>query len=263
MMTVKYNYILVFSMIIAGCQLSMVNAFAQQAELKRERVFTGSGLYGFMNGGADQFLEYGVQKLTAREIIFEGEEYNIEVYEMPSPEDAFGIYSLHTFKCLRADTLGCIDCFSPYQLQAVLGNNYVSVVFPSGSDAAGANAGKVLRMYASMDDNSGIPAIPAVLKTGRPYSGRVKYLKGPLSVSTASSSLSRLIQDVAYTGIWFEQERRSKNYRALICLANQEDMEKIKEKIPSSALLENAADYIYISVNEKEEAEDDSGAFGF
>jgi hypothetical protein len=262
MITMKYNYILVFSMIIAGWQLSIVNASAQQVELKRERVFTGSGLYGFMNGGADQFLEYGVQKLTARDIIFEGEEYNIEVYEMPSPEDAFGIYSLHTFRCLRADTLGCIDCFSPYQLQAVSGNNYVSVVFPSGSHVAEKNVDKVLRMYVPTDD-SGIPAIPAVLKTERPYSGRLKYLKGPLSVSTANSSLSRLMQDIAYTGIWFEQERRSKNYRALIYLANQEDMEKIKEKIPSSALLENTADCIYISVNEKEEAEDDSGAFGF
>lgn len=25
-------------------------------QVKRERVFTGSGLYGFMNGGAEQFL---------------------------------------------------------------------------------------------------------------------------------------------------------------------------------------------------------------
>jgi hypothetical protein len=257
----KNNHMLLF-VIIAGCQLSMVNASAQQAELKRERIFTGSGLYGFMNGGADQFLEYGVQKLTARDIIFEGEEYSIEIYEMPSPEDAFGIYSLHTFRCLRADTLGCIDCFSPYQLQAVSGNNYVSVVFPSGSNAAGSNVDKALRMYVSMDEGR-LPAIPAVLKTKRPYSGRLKYLKGPLSVSTAASSLSRLMQDISYTGIWFEQERRSKSYRALIYPTNQEDAEKIKEKIPSSDILESTTDYIYITGNEKEETEDDSGVFGF
>ncbi|MDR0750865.1 MAG: hypothetical protein LBF62_15020 [Tannerellaceae bacterium] len=259
----KNNDILLFLMIIAGCCLSIAGGSAQQAELKRERVFTGSGLYGFMNGGADQFLEYGVQKLTAKDVIFEGEEYNIEIYEMPSPEDAFGIYSLHTFRCLRADTLGCIDCFSPYQLQAVSGNNYVSVVFPSGSVVAGENAGKVLRMYASMDDNSQAPAIPAVLKTGRPYSGRLKYLKGPLSVSAAGSSLSRLMQDISYTGIWFEQERRSNSYRALIYPANQEDMEKIKKKIPPSGILEHTADYIYISGHEKEETEDNPGIFGF
>jgi hypothetical protein len=258
----RNKYIVSFLLVIAGCLLPAANCFAQQAELKRERVFTGSGLYGFMNGGADQFLEYGVQKLTVRDIIFEGEEYTIEVYEMPSPEEAFGIYSLHTFRCLRADTLGCVDCLSPYQLQAVSGNTYVSVVFPSGSDLAGRNADKVLRMYAAMDTD-GIPAIPSVLKTERPYSGRLKYLKGPLSVSTVHSSFSRLMQDISYKGIWFEQERRSKTYRALIYPANEEEMKKIKKKIPSSDILAGTADYIYITGNEQEETGNDPGPFGF
>ena len=31
---------------------------AQEMTVKRERVFTGTGLYGYMNGGAEQFLEY-------------------------------------------------------------------------------------------------------------------------------------------------------------------------------------------------------------
>lgn len=96
---------------------------AQEVEVKRERTFTGSGLYGFMNGGAEQFLEYGVSRLVARDVVYEGQEYTIEIYDMPTPEDAFGIYSLHVFRCQRADTLACIDCLSPYQLQAVAGIN--------------------------------------------------------------------------------------------------------------------------------------------
>ena len=83
---------------------------AQEVKVKREREFTGSGLYGFMNGGAEQFLEYGVSKLVARDVVYEGQEYTVEIYDMPTPEDAFGIYSLHVFRCQRADTLGCIDC---------------------------------------------------------------------------------------------------------------------------------------------------------
>ena len=65
--------------------------YAQQikdVEVKRERVFTGEGLYGYMNGGADLYLEYGVYKLTARDLIYKGEEYMLEIYELPSPEDA-------------------------------------------------------------------------------------------------------------------------------------------------------------------------------
>ena len=109
---------------------------AQEMTVKRERVFTGTGLYGYMNGGAEQFLEYGVTKLTARDLEYDGEEYALEIYEMPTPEDAYGIYSLHVFRCQRADTLGCIDCLSPYQLQTVCGNRYVSLEFPSGSERA-------------------------------------------------------------------------------------------------------------------------------
>ena len=120
---------------------------AQEVKVKREREFTGSGLYGFMNGGAEQFLEYGVSKLVARDVVYEGQEYTVEIYDMPTPEDAFGIYSLHVFRCQRADTLGCIDCLSPYQLQAVAGNKYVSVVFPSGSAAAKSKADAVIRYY--------------------------------------------------------------------------------------------------------------------
>ena len=118
---------------------------AQEISVKRERVFTGTGLYGYMNGGAEQFLEYGVTKLTAYDLEYGGEEYALEIYEMPTPEDAYGIYSLHVFRCQRADTLGCIDCLSTYQLQTVCGNLYVSLVFPSGTKKAKQQADDILR----------------------------------------------------------------------------------------------------------------------
>ena len=154
--------------------------------VKRERVFTGSGLYGFMNGGAEQFLEYGVSRLTARDVVYKGEDYTLEIYEMPSPEDAFGIYSLHIFKCERTDALGCIDCLSPYQLQAVVGNKYVSVVFSSGSSAAKDAVDELIRLYLPMDGKEA-PQIPEILGIRSPYSGAVKYLRGPISVSSAST----------------------------------------------------------------------------
>lgn len=130
-----------------------LTVWGQDPEIKRERVFTGTGLYGFMNGGADQFLEYGVSKLTTRDVVYKGNEYTIDIYEMPTPEDAFGIYSLHVFKCSRADTLGCIDCLAPYQLQAVAGSKYISVVFPSGSAAAQSKVDELIRLYVPMEEN--------------------------------------------------------------------------------------------------------------
>ena len=66
-------------------------------QVKRERVFTGSGLYGFMNGGAEQFLEYGVSRLTARDVVYKGEDYTLENYEITSQENKIDINTIHIF----------------------------------------------------------------------------------------------------------------------------------------------------------------------
>lgn len=142
-------------------------------------------------------LEYGVSLLTARDVVYKGEDYTLEIYEMPSPEDAFGIYSLHIFKCERTDALGCIDCLSPYQLQAVVGNKYVSVVFSSGSSAAKDAVDELIRLYLPMDGKEA-PQIPEILGIRSPYSGAVKYLRGPISVSSASTSLAELLEDCPF-----------------------------------------------------------------
>lgn len=219
---------------------------AQEVEVRRTRTFTASGLYGFMNGGADQFLEYGVRKLLVEEITYQGEEYSVEVYEMPSPEDAFGIYSLHTFRCLRRDTLGCIDCLSPYQLQAVSGNHYVSVVFPSGSLSAKEKVDEVIRKYVPMNMETN-PFLPDLLEIDLPVSGRLKYLRGPLSATSVSLSFSKVVEDISYKGIWFLSEPSSKAYRALIIVNENEDIETIKKRLSSTHILGVGTGFVYLS----------------
>lgn len=234
----------------------------QDVKVKRERIFTGAGLYGFMNGGAEQFLEYGVTKLTARDVVYNGEDYSVEIYEMPSAEDAFGIYSMHIFKCQRADTLGGMDCLSPYQLQAVVGNKYASVVFPSGSDRAKAEADELLHFYLPINDKDNLQ-IPELLGISSPYSGVVKYVKGPISVSAVSASLTALVKDIAYSCIWFVAGKEAGRYRALIYFPDNMATQKLQKRLISSDILEVGKDFIYIKGTEKEEAADEDDDFGF
>ena len=239
-------------------QLSTLNCNSQ--ELQRERTFTASGLYGYMNGGADLYLEYGVEKLTVREVAYNGEAYNVEIYEMPSPEDAFGIYSLHTFRCQRADTLGCINCLSLYQLQTATGNYYVSVVFPSGSQRAKEGADELLRKYVPMEEAEK-PDFPALMEIDPPYSGNLKYMRGPISTSNVSYPFSKLVEDIPYSGIWFIMEKPSKEYRALICLPDNKEIDKIKERISPGQILQTGDGYLYITG--KEEEVENPNIFGF
>lgn len=234
----------------------------KEMSVTRERIFTGSGLYGFMNGGADLFLEYGVSRLVTRDVVYNKEEYTIDIYELPTPEDAFGIYSMHVFECEKSDCDNTINCLSPYQLQAVVDNKYISVVFASGSEAARGGAGEVMDRFVEKETDS-VLSIPVILIPHPPYSAVIKYLRGPLSISSASKELSRLMKDVSFRGIWFKGDRREGTFTAYILTDGEEAGEVIKNKLDPDLILEESEEGILISGQEKEEESPDFGPFGF
>ena len=234
----------------------------QEPEIKRERVFMGAGLYGFMNGAADQFLEYGCKSLVNRDINYKGEAFTVDIYEMPAREDAYGIYSMHVYRCQHADSLGSIDCFSPYQLQAVVDNLYISIVFHSGSTRAQQIAGELIPLYVSVEHSS-MPDIPEEIASLPPFSGVVKYLRGPLSVSKTSRDLAALLKDVAYRGVWFRADTQTKTYKAAILFSSSEEKEKFKQIIPSSDILRSDDHVLFIQRKEMESEPSKLGEFGF
>ncbi|OCW92396.1 hypothetical protein A9168_16205 [Macellibacteroides sp. HH-ZS] len=233
----------------------------KDVEIKRERVFTGEGLYGYMNGGADLYLEYGVYKLTAKDLIYKGEEYLLEIYELPSSEDAFGIYSLNVFKCLRADTLGCIDCLSAYQLQRVSGNRYISLVFPSGSAKARNEADSLLRLFVVEDEAK--PVIPDILGVKEPVSGHLKFARGKLSASNAQPSLFNLLDGVKIKALWHLSDKATRENRALIYPEDKACVKLIKNRIPEEDVLMTGENYIFIKCREEESPTQSSSPFGF
>ena len=243
-------------------------------EIRRERTFTGDGLYGFINGAADLFFEYGFKTLTNRDITYKGESFTIDIYEMPGCNDAYGIYSMHVFRCRQADSIVAIDCTSPYQLQAVVDNLYVSIVFPSGSDRAQQIAGELIPLFVNTE-NSSLPEIPPKDKSGKsplpdipqeiasspPYSGIVKYLRGPISVSGTSRDLTALLKDVAYQGVWFRADPQTKSYKAAILFSSPEAKEAFVKMVPNSDIFLSEDDTLFIRRKEIEPTPTKSGEF--
>jgi hypothetical protein len=228
-------------------------------EVKRERTFTGTGLYGYMNGGADLFLEYGVRKLITRDLLFEGEEYTLDLYELPSPEDAYGIYSVHVFKCNDADRNGRIDCLSDYQLQTVSGNYYVSLVFTSGSKKAQENADRILLNYLNEEDEQRV-GFPEFVKP--PYSGVVKFVRGRIALSSVQMSLANLLATMPYTGVWLTKTAEDE-VEAFVSFNDDVPVSRLKSQIASSDLLDVGKNWILFKSREKEKKEDSVGPFGF
>lgn len=244
------------------CCLLPACLWAQEVKVKRERTFPATAIYGYMNGGTDQFLEYGVQKLTVTELVYKEEEYTVEVFDMPSPEDAFGIYSLHVFKCTRTDVDNGINCLSPYQLQAAVGSAYISIVFPSGSDQARIHADEILLKYAPIGDTR-IASIPRLLGTDIPVSGNLKYLRGPLSLTKTNTTLAGLLKDIPYSGIWYLSDKAAKTYQALIYFASRSEVDKFKGTLTPDDILESGENFIYLKGDQKKETKEDTNNFGF
>ena len=176
----------IFPLIILSSEL----CFAQwpdslKVEILKERNFEGSALYGYMNGGSDLFFSYGFKLLKVQDIKYKGEAFQVEAFMMSDPLNAFGVYSVHTHRCLKADySLSgedrplYFDCLSKYQLQSAAGNKYISIVFHGGTESAAQKAEELMRAVLSQTTLE-MPIFPPHIDSlSRPLSGRVRYSEG-------------------------------------------------------------------------------------
>ena len=133
---------------------------------------------------------------------------------------------------------------------------------PSGSSAAKDAVDELIRLYLPMDGKEA-PQIPEILGIRSPYSGAVKYLRGPISVSNASTSLAELLEDCPFTGVWFVGERKTDYFQALIYVKDKKTLKRWGEKISASSCIRKGDDFIYIKGTEEETADEGHGDFGF
>jgi len=124
--------------VAASAQSSLVPAAISGmngVESARSRIFTEASLYGYINGGAELYLEYGFDTLIVTEMVIDGSDIKTEVYRMKDPDAAFGIFSVSRFRCNGGGKLTEYICRSAYQLQFCKGPYYVSIINDTGSEA--------------------------------------------------------------------------------------------------------------------------------
>lgn len=112
-------------------------------EEAHSRTFTDASLYGYINGGAELYLEYGFDTLIVTELVCEGRDLKLEVYRMKDPEAAFGIFSVSRFRCNGGAALTEHVCRSAYQFQFSKGPYYVSIINDTGSEADQRKSGEI------------------------------------------------------------------------------------------------------------------------
>lgn len=147
------------------------------------RIFIGKSLFGYIDGGAELYLEYGFSYMSVVEADFMDGRFKTEIYEMTGPEEAFGIFSVSRFHCNAMPYTTEVSCQTKYQLQFCKGSYYVSIINKTGSEndsVASITIGKLIIDKISEknpDFNSYIPAVtPLILSTN------CIFVKGKLGI---------------------------------------------------------------------------------
>lgn len=157
-----------------------------QAMINAPQTYDGESLWGYIDGGADIFLEYGFQSLMVQELIWNSEKIKVEVYLMKTPEGAFGIYSTSVIKCQQRDTLNNIDCVSRFQYQSAYGKLYITVTSESGSPGAQKLFFPIVRMIMQKNPQE-VLEFPDVFTQDRMLECRknLVYLQGSLGLQNS------------------------------------------------------------------------------
>ncbi len=168
------------------------------AKFTPARYFTGESLFGYMDGGAELYREYGISHAVITEFDLSGGHYKCEVYKMTGVEEAFGIYSVSKYHCLGSPTFSTYTCQTHYQLQICKGPYYISIINKAGNKAdsiASLKIGEILSekiMEPSIDLTCFIPG------TDAPYLQRNAVLaKGKLGLMNGATAWEDFFKDLS------------------------------------------------------------------
>ncbi len=145
--------------------------------------YTGDDFLQYRGSDAGLYLEYGFKNLLVQQLMLGNEEFRLEIFEMDSPEAAYGAYSVSVVRCNFRDTIADHDCQSRFHYLAAHGNLFIHITSVSGNPRIGSQllsiAGAVIR------SNPAAPfTLPEVFSQGRiQTSGKMIYFaKGAIGL---------------------------------------------------------------------------------
>ncbi len=111
------------------------NFLGQWKKADPAKRFTEADLYGYIDGGAELFLEYGFEQLTVQKYANGGDQIAVETYRMSDPAAATGVYLMKAGKETPAAGFKERHTANKYQLMFCRSRYYVIVNNLSGREA--------------------------------------------------------------------------------------------------------------------------------
>ena len=148
------------------------------------RVFTRADLYGYIDGGAELFLELGFDQLTLQKYRNGSNEFAVEIYRMTDPAAATGIYLMKRGKESPDAAFKARHTINRHQLMFVRDRYYVTVNNLSGADQMQASLiafGSVVTATLPADR---LPAELKALPLQALVPGSERLVRGPFGLQT-------------------------------------------------------------------------------
>jgi len=218
----------------------------KEVEITRERIFEGPALFGFMNGGAELFLEYGFQQMLEQRFTYKETPFVMEYYLMDSPENGYGIYSVHAYQCRRTDEVFPIECLTPGLLQIYYGHLYINLKCLDRSvdsqPLLDTLTALVVRKNAPTEEGKTLHlnSFPP------PYSGILYYVCGDLGLSAAHIGWAQLFAPYTHYAMWLRIDKESGEATAMVHFATEDDAEAFCAQNGALFTLERSNNEVHI-----------------
>ncbi len=148
------------------------------------RVFGGADLYGYIDGGAELFLEFGFDRLTLQKYRSGKDELAVEVYRMTDAVAATGVYLMKRGKPTADPSFAARHTVNRHQLMFVRERYFVTVNNLSGGDAARAALLTFGRAVASALPADRVPADLSRVPAQGVVAGSERLVRGPFGLQS-------------------------------------------------------------------------------
>jgi hypothetical protein len=196
-----------------------------RAIISATRSFKGPALFGYMDGGAELYLEYGFEEASITELTLTGEKYKVEIFKMNGQEEAFGIFSVSRFNCRSTPKFTESTCQTKYQLQVCRGSHYISIICRKGNQTDSLNMLEIGKLVSSkitgpdFDLSSYFPETPSTA-----WQSKCFLARGKLGIVNGAPDLEDYFSGI--TGYSAAVLNLEKQRILSIKFLNQESMKK-------------------------------------
>jgi len=145
-------------------------------------LYVGDDLFNLINGGAELYHEYGFVEVLAADLLISGDNpVKVEIYDMGSPEAAWGIYSMTATSAAKIFNAGSDGRQGLGFAQFVKGNHMVYMYYDEIAESEILDIASCIAK--NIEHESPRPDIMSIVGEGRKGPEKLVYFEGNLGLS--------------------------------------------------------------------------------